>query len=114
MTCVLDFIKDQGIKNAKLVLEVIPTAQVEIPDNELGVTYSFKKEELKTLIDSVDFINDQYHGDIDKVNEHLSDMKRLSRLKPVIPNIHDKIKVIESHIHNWKSIYKDNNNEMDA
>ncbi|WP_417212104.1 hypothetical protein [Acinetobacter venetianus] len=108
MTCVISFIRDQGIINAKSVLDVIPTALVEIPDNELGVTYSFKKLELKTLVESIDFINDKFNGEIDKAKDRLSDLRRLSRLKPVMPNIHDKIRAIEAHINNWESIYREN------
>ncbi|MDO6644561.1 hypothetical protein [Acinetobacter guillouiae] len=49
----VEFVKDQGWENAKLVLELIPTSVVEIPDNELGKTYNFEKSELIFLIESI-------------------------------------------------------------
>ncbi len=52
----IQFIKDQGIETAKLTLEVVPVQEIEIPDNKSGATYSFSRDSLKRLVESVDYI----------------------------------------------------------
>lgn len=64
MKCAIEFVRDQGLENAKLALDLLVGTTVEIPDNELGKVYKFEKSELKKLINSHELV--ERMGGVDK------------------------------------------------
>lgn len=99
----IQFIKDQGLKNAKLCLELMPTSHVEIPDNELGVTYSFKKEELKTLFESVEII--QSKDGIEPARKSYNDMIEAINQVPWVSSLEESSQRLKQAIADYESIY---------
>lgn len=79
----IGFVRDQGIANAKLALELIPTNVVDIPDNELGKVYHFKKEELREIVEAFKLVGDYGYISLAKAEANINndiDLKKAINL----------------------------------
>ncbi|WP_025094580.1 hypothetical protein [Acinetobacter soli] len=109
------FVAQKGIDEAKRVFDGAHWENIAYSN---GHYYSqscsendVNLEELKQVVDSIDYLNEWYEGKIDGAYDHVERMHGMLKLKPQFPNLHSRIKLVERHLANYELVKANKNGE---